>query len=171
MTGDGAGKIAARRTRRSKDLSETREEKHGRWMVEAMAVGYAAGDLVDGATGRTVAEPLGVEELVGLVAYSIDERLVAWDRIEWLMSAAEQAGGRMTVEELAAADAELGGDGRWAVRLPDDPAGSCIGGRWTTTLTLARERRVIDRAASMAQPSMTFIDVWEVGEKHLLIHL
>ena len=162
--GRGAATLAATRTRRTKDMSETREEKHGRWLVEAMALGYPAGDLVDGATGRGAppAEPMEPEELARLVADRLDEQLVAWDRIEWLTTAAEQAAGRMTVGELlAVADAELGGDGRWTVSLPDDPAGSCIGGRWTTTLTLARERRVIDRAVRMAQPGRPFIDVWE----------
>ena len=162
------GKTAARRTRRTKDLSETREQKFGRWRGEALEGGYVAGDLVDEVTGRTVEKPSQIAgwELVERVALSIDGRLNTWDRIEWLTTAAEQAEGRLTVDELlAVADNELGEDGRWAVSLPDDPDGGTIGGRWTTTLTLAREKRVIGWAVEMAEPGWSPFEAWEVDKQ------
>ena len=160
--------IVARDTRKTKDLVETREEKHTRWVVEAMALGHPADRLVADATAREgsssqTAKPVGVEELAEKVAERLDEQLVAWDRIEWLTTAAELSKGTVAVEELlAAADVELSAKGLWAVRLPADTEGGAIGGRWTTTMTLARERGVLERAVRMAQPALTFIDVWEV---------
>ena len=161
--------IVARDTRKTKDLVETREEKHTRWVVEAMALGHPADRLVADATAREgsssqTAKPVGVEELAEKVAERLDEQLVAWDRIEWLTTAAELSKGTVAVEELlAAADVELSAKGLWAVRLPADTEGGAIGGRWTTTMTLARERGVLERAVRMAQPALTFIDVWGGG--------
>ena len=161
-----AGKAAATRTRSLKDLSETRAEKFERWQAEALEAGYVAERVVDAVTGRDVEAPerMGREELAERAAASIDERLTAYDRIEWLSTAAEVGAERVDVDDiLAVSDGELAAGGRWTVRLPDDPDGSAIGGRWTTTLTLERERRVLGRALRMAEPHWyTEIDPWEV---------
>ena len=176
--GAGAGKIAARQTRSLKDVSETRAEKFVRWQAEALDAGWVAADVVDAVVGRDVETPerMGREELAKRVATSIDERLTAWDRIEWLTTAAEVGAERVDVDGiLAAAEDELAAGGladveltdveRWAVRLPDDPDGSTIGGRWTTTLTLERERRVLGRALRMAEPDRYMeLDPWEVDD-------
>ena len=166
-TGPGAGKIAARRTRSLKDVSETRAEKFVRWQAEALDAGWVAADVVDAVTGRDVETPerMDREALAKRVATSIDERLNSWDRIEWLTTAAEVGAERVDVDGiLAAAEDELAAGGRWAVQLPDDPDGSTIGGRWTTTLTLERERRVLGRALRMAEPHYTEIAPWVVDD-------
>ena len=163
----GAAKQAATETRRSKDLSETRVEKFGRWQAEALDVGFVADEVVGAVTGRDVAvrRRMSREELVGAVAVSVYGRLNSWDRVEWLSTAAEVGAELVDVSDmLDAAESELGDGGRWAVQLPDDPAGSCIGGRWTTSLTLARERRVIGRAMRMAEPGESVVAPWEVAD-------
>ena len=163
-----AGKIAATRTRSLKDVSETRAEKFGRWQAEALEVGFVAERVVDAMTGQDVEAPkkMGREKLAKRVAANIDERLTAYDRIEWLSTAAEVGAEQVDVADiLAVADVELAAGGRWAVQLPDDPDGGTIGGRWTTTLTLARERRVLGRAVRMAEPGGgTEIAPWVVDD-------
>ena len=171
----GSGKHAARFTRRDKDLSETRAEKFARWQAEALEVGFAAADVaadVAAAAGRDVEAPkkMGQKKLAEKVAASIDERLTTWDRVEWLTTAAEVGGERVTVEDiLSAAAAELDDkprlvaplpdDGpRLVVPLPDDPDGSCLGGRWTTQANLDREEWVIDKAVDMSQRQRTLVD-------------
>ena len=161
-----SGKWAARNTRRLKDMSETRPQKFRRWRAEALAVGVGAVGLVAEVTGREVEKPWPVVGLAERVALSLDVRLTMWDRVEWLTTAAEQAKARGGVDELLdVADVELGEGGRFAVQLPDDPDGSTIGGRWTTTFTLARERRVVRRATEMSEPARPLFDPWAVDRQ------
>ena len=165
--GRWAGKEAARETRPDKDLSESRAEKFGRWQAEALEAGYESGELVAAVTGRAPEAAAGMEvsELAEQVARRLDAEWVGWDRVEWLSTAAEVAEDRLTVEELLdAADVELGEKGRWTVRLPEDPGGSAIGGRWTTPMTLARERRVIGEAVAKSRPDRVLWDPWDVDK-------
>ena len=82
------------------------------------------------------------------------ERLTTYDRTEWLSTA-------------AAAEVELAAGGRWTVQLPRRPRRGHHRWRWTTTLTLARERRVLGRALRMAEPDW-YTEIGPVGSRRRL---